>query len=258
MEALVELQELEADLRCAELALARERYEHFAEYAIPDQSTGQPIQLCELQRAWFDHVRACHDSGLHAGILAPWGHGKTSHFGVGWPLWQLGRNAATTCKIICSGNEEAVKRTKAARSHIVENGLVRDVFAHLKPSRHERVWRGGGFTIDRPEYGQIEPSYEAKGLLQSGMGPRVHHLVFDDPEDLRKALSPKCREVGWEIYQTKWMSRLHPGCLAIHITTALHEKDIPHRIMNGPQSKAWRWLIQRVSADCTSIECEVV
>ena len=81
-EKLAELQNLE-DLASLEqlqsLTKARNNFADFCEYIIKDESTGEKIELSDLQRSWILHIGFCINNNINALILAPMGAGKCVH-----------------------------------------------------------------------------------------------------------------------------------------------------------------------------------
>ena len=87
---------------------ARASYDAYAEMTLRDEK-GQAFELGSIHRVWRAHIDACWAAGLHAGILAPWAHGKTSQIVVGRPTWEVGRDVNLRCKIV----DGSVKNARA-------------------------------------------------------------------------------------------------------------------------------------------------
>jgi len=140
-------------------------------------------------------------------IEAARGVSKTS-FLLAYTLWRLGRNPNTRIKWISSDDDEAAKRLKALRDHIV-SPLYQAVFPNIqidKKKTNNNTQLHVVRTTKTPE-----PTIEAIGILSSGTGGRADEIVFDDCCSYRNSvLNPQMRSQVVDKIRGDWLPTLEP------------------------------------------------
>ncbi len=233
---------------------AREDAAVFLETVIKDAYTGQPIKLAEIHRTWLDHINYCWQRGLHAIILAPFGHGKTSII-LGIILFLLGRNPNLRIKLVCADDTAAVDRLGAIKKYIEFDPDYRRVFPGTRRDQ-TGPWSQTTIRVQKTTISKDE-TVKALGINTGNMGSRSDLNIFDDICDRRNMIEqPALRDKVFGGFVSTFQSRLEEGRLSVAIMTRWHEQDVPGRIMADPEMRrAYGILIQRINADFTGIDC---
>jgi hypothetical protein len=245
------------DLR---LDRVRANYHAYAEFTLKDKD-GDYIRQAAIHRVWYAHVMACWAAGRHPGILAPWGHGKTSQLVVGLPTFLVGLDPSLRTKVVCNNDSRAMERVMGI-SAIVRSPRYRLAFPNVRAVPAEKARRTGqqqkwtqhAIYLDRPGFA-IDPSFHAAGILSGGIGGRCDLLVFDDIVDQKNAIdNPADREKVINNMDGTWMSRMEPDARLLFVGTPWHQSDASHVILDRP---AWCVLRMYISDDFRRIEMEV-
>lgn len=243
-----------------EVAVARAKYqervvaartglEKFIEFAARSEE-GEPIELDYIHRMWCWHVTYCWSRGLHAGILAPFGSGKSSTLAVPLATYLIGRNQQIRIKLIANHDDYAKRRVGAAKS-IIETVEYQQVFPHVRPGNQ---WTDHEIEVVR-KLGPIDPTLQARGVLTAGVGTRADVAIFDDVCDQLNSEEPGSRRKVKEFVRRTWLSRLDARAgRALWIATPWDPDDATADLMNDPK---WCFLIQRVAKSHTEYEQEV-
>jgi predicted phage terminase large subunit-like protein len=203
----------------------------FIEYALSDDKTGLPLQLCPMHREWQELMG--QQSNLV--LLAPREHGKSTNI-VGRIIWELGRNANTRVKIVSNNSTNAQKRLRAIKKHIESNPRVHRVFPHLRPDYSK--WAETAILVRRSQI-MIDSSVEAFGVFAAATGSRCDILIFDDVADMKNSiLNPADREKVKETVLSDWMNMLVDGGWVVDIATLWHKADLHHHL-GGSALKAF-------------------
>jgi hypothetical protein len=243
----------EAMLAAARLELAakmaRKDFTDFVKMCVVDE-TGRPFALEPMHLAWHRHVTWCWRKGLHAGILAPWGHGKSAGLVVPLPAWLLGVNQNLRVKIVCSSTELARERVSSIKT-LVTSPAYHEVFPVV---RQGGAWKADEVTLERTGNAS-DPSLQAKGVFGIGVGKRADILIFDDVVDQRNSAEQLQRRKVREFVSQTWMGRLTPQGRALYIATPWNTDDATHHIMQRP---GWCFLKHAVSEDANYVEQTVL
>lgn len=231
---------------------AGSKLSNFIETVMRDQDSGDYIRLAELHKSWIKHINFCFQKGLYAGILAPWGHGKSSICAIALPLYLLGVNPAERIKLVSNTDTNARKRVMLIRNYILESKDFKKVFPAVRPDV-SNPWTQHELYINR-DTRAVDPSLEAQGLHSQGTGGRCSVFIFDDPIDNKSLSSAKIRQSASENFKNVWIPRLEPGGRVVYIATRWHEKDLTGELL---ENEKFCFLIQRVSKDFKCIEEEI-
>lgn len=239
-----------AALMVKRMRMAQTRFEYFAEMVCRN-NLGHAIKLQPMHRAWIAHVDYCWQRRLHALIMAPMAHGKSTALVVPLCAWTMGRDINQRIKIITNDDDSAVQRVGAVK-RTIESAAYRQVFPDV---RRGEKWRDHELYLHRLGYSTIDPSLHARGIFTTGIGSRADTLFFDDVVDQKNSTDPKQRKRVLDLVEGTWLNRLEPNGHVLAIATAWHAADANHVLM---ERAGWCTLIHRVSQDCTCIEQEVV
>lgn len=243
-----------------EVVSAREDFHRFAQFCIQDEHGGSIVQE-SLHRVIHLHVETCWWAGLHAGLLAPFGHGKTIQLPVGRTCWELGRDQSLRCKIISNNDGKAMERVMGCTA-LMFSPAYRLVFPHIKPvpaevakkQRKQAKMTQHEVYLDRPGFA-LDPSIQAAGVTSGGTGGRADFMVFDDVCDQKNSLDePITREKVYANIENVWLQRCTPAARVMYLGTAWHQADATHRLIDNP---LWSFLVAAISDDFKRIDLKV-
>lgn len=238
--------------------IARVNRDVFNAYVLEDETGKQLSSPAPIHREWSKHIEHCIRVKKFAGIIAPFGHGKTEQTVIGATLFDLARNPQLRIKIVSNTDVNAMARVKAISKYIEENERFHRVFPNIEPD-YDSGWNEHQIFIKRDGYAK-DPSIQAFGILGSGTGGRADKLVFDDPVDMKNAiLEPQSRERVIHAIKGTWMSRLDETkeeinyCPVIYVATIWHELDATCQyVMKNPQFSV---LYMPINQENTAIDC---
>lgn len=235
-------------------------YNVFTELVARD-NRGRPVKQGDIHRCWHLHLDYCARKKKHAGILAPFGHGKTTQIIVQRVAWELGRDPDLRVKMVCQTTPNAAKRLRAVAAFL-QSPLFRFVFPHIRvastKAKKDQQSGAGSFSLWLQRVGfAVDASIEAMGVLGSGTGGRGDIVVLDDVVDRRNAIDePALREKVVENIDEVWLQRVDPEIGRVwYIGTPWHMADYSHRILERPD--AWCVLRQPIAHDFKLIDQEV-
>jgi phage terminase large subunit-like protein len=225
--------------RMDHLEEARHDVNRFAEYCFVDKD-GNSLKQGRLHREW----QAALKRHKRAVIIAGRNHGKTIQICQIKPLHLLGNNPNLCGKIVCSNDQQALKRVKALKMHMETNTDLHRVFPVLKHVVHRggrrpagmavtKEWNLGSLVVDgRTNHTLIDPSIQAKSVLSSISGDRSDFMIWDDAADRKNTIEhPK---TGQKIVEgvDDFINTIHPetGC-GWAIGTLWKETDLNHHFM---------------------------
>lgn len=203
---------------------------------------GEPLRLARIHHSWLDFVGKAHAAGLHAGILAPFGHGKTTVLVVGLVLDWIGQNINGRFQIVSANDQIATKRVSSIKAYIERSPEYQRLYPWVRRG-DDRNWQKHEITVERDSFSP-DPTLQAYGVLSGGTGSRSDGTVFDDVDDLQ-SLGAATREARAEAVDSVWITRLANAARAVMPATAWHEEDTAHRKI---RSGGWAWIVQAVSA----------
>lgn len=239
----------------------------FIENVIKDRH-GRKITQHVIHEIWQEHIDWCIQNRKNAGILAPWGHGKTEQIVIGRTLDFLGIDNNLRIKIICNTDPSATARVTSIKSYIEVDDDYHRFYPNVKPAERPKPkhqskllkgifpgqkekWAEHKFNVQRDGKGK-DASVEAWGILSSNVGGRADVLIFDDPVDFRNAIAePALREKVKQSYRNAWMSRLEDDGVVIYVATVWHESDLTMELV---ENEGYAFCIMRVSDDLETIE----
>lgn len=235
------------------IALNKYDFDSFINRVIKDES-GNCLCQAQIHKSWTKHVNFCWRNGLHAGILAPFGHGKTTQIVLGRALFHVGENPNIRIKIISNTDTTAGARVRAIKGYLERDNDYNEIFPLIRPKDY-RQWTQHKLTVNRLVE-LIDPSIEARGVTCTGVGGRCDLMIFDDPVDLKNAiLVPGDRAKVLECIQNVWLTRLIPDSRVIWIATSWHKEDASQILK---KSNNFCFLIQKINPDFNGIDCEVI
>lgn len=233
------------------LRLARSNVNTFTELVMKDAQTGNAMRQASMHISWQEHIDWCWENGYHAGVLAPWGHGKSNQM-ISRILYEIGRNPAIRGKIISNSDTIASDRVSTIKSYIEYSSEYQKVFPGIVPNKDQ--WGAQRFSIRR-KTPSPDPTLESHGILSTGIGARADLMIFDDVVDQRNAVSePKKQIQIIDTFYSTWLSRLEPNGRVLYIATRWTMTDLTTQLLKSP---SWCWLVQSVDKDVRYIE-EVV
>lgn len=241
------------------LEKARGNPNDFIEFVMQDDD-GTPVVQAPLHRVMHLHVDHCWRHGVYPALLVPFGHGKSFQLSVGRVAYELGKDVTLRTKIVCQGDDNAMKRAMGVMA-LLRSDSYKAVFPHVRPVTKQESRKGAikretmhALYLARPGLA-IDPSVEACGVMTAGTGGRADLLVFDDVCDQENSLNkPELRPKVIANFENVWMQRLVPSGRALYVGTPWHEADLTHDLLRRP---GWSVLRIWVSDDFRRLECEV-
>lgn len=229
--------------------LARSNLVHYIEFAGKSEE-GNPIELDYIHRAWVHHVTYCWSRGLYAGIMAPFGSGKSSTLAVPLTTYLIGHNQQIRIKFVANSDDYAERRVGAAKA-IMETVEYQLAFPAVRPGD---LWTNHELEVVR-KMGPIDPTLQARGVLTTGVGTRADVIIFDDVVDQLNSEQGGIRRKVKEFVRRTWLSRLDQAAgRALWICTPWDLDDATYDLMHDSR---WCFLVQRVAKDHLHYEQEV-
>ena len=216
-------------------------------------NTGVPILQAEIHREIQWHIDECKRRGeKYCGVLAPWGHGKTENVIIGRALDEIGKNPNIRIQIITNTDDNSKARVSSINKYILNDDDYHKIYPNVEPAQNED-WSKHKLIVKRASKSK-DGTIEAWGVTSSGTGSRCDLLLFDDPVDMRNAISnPALRPAVKDCFNNVWLSRLVPDGMAIYIATVWHQDDNTSDLR---KNKKWKFLVMKISDDFKSIDCE--
>jgi len=224
---------------------AREHFHKFGAFAVRDD-VGNPMRYHHVHLWWIAHINYAWSRGMHAGIFAPFGHGKTSSLIVPLAAYLTGINQQERIKVICSGDDAAKLRMQASK-RVMESPLYNLVFPEVVPGN---LWTDHKLLVERVGHA-VDPTVEARGVKTMGTGSRATTMIFDDVVDAENSTTEEKRNHTTWLVEVKWLSRLEPGGKVVWIATPWDGDDASYKMRARPD---FCWLEQRVKEDLSGYE----
>jgi len=233
---------------------ARRSPEAHAQYVIKDALTGKRLVLAECHKLMLRHVGYCQRAGMHSGVLAPWGVGKTSQLCLNLPLYLIGQNPNIRIKMVKGSDGMATDGVEAVKLYIENDQDFRNTWPGCLPDKNH--WGAHSIRVSRPIISP-DSTLESFGVLSQGMGVRADAIIFDDictPQNT--LINPAKKKVVIQTVENQWLSRGDPrSSFFSYSGTALAVDDLTQVLL---KNRRFCWLIQRVNEDMTAIDCELV
>lgn len=231
---------------------ARKDINSFMEYVIVDEDTGEKLNQAAIHRSWHEHIEECRKRGKYAGILSPWGHGKTSQCCIGKLLDEVGKNQNLRSIILCNSDDNGILRLNAISKYMKDSPRYKKVYPKVRPANIGE-WSKHRIFVERPVISK-DPTIEAYGITSTGIGSRCKLMIVDDPVDYKNAIQfPTMRESIKNTFKNTWLSRLTSDGFVIYIATIWHREDLSSDLL---KNKRFSFLIQSISKDMTHIVCK--
>jgi len=216
--------------------------------AVVRNDQGEPIRYAPIHLWWIAHINYAWSRGKHAGIFAPFGHGKSSALSCPLLAYLVGHNPQERIKIVCAGDSAAALRMQSVKQ-IMESPLYGHVFPEARRSKRGK-WTDHMMVVERRGHA-IDPTIEARGVLTKATGARATTILFDDIVDAENSTTPEKRAKNTRLTEVLWMSRLEPGGRALAIATPWDLEDTSYQLRARPD---FCWLEQRVKEDLSGYE----
>ena len=237
---------------------AAKNFVDFCEFVMRDEASNSVIKLQPIHLMWIKHMQLCWSRGLYCGILAPISHGKTTICGLALPLFALGHNSRIRIKYICDTDSHAKERLRFIRRMIEKSPEFQATFPDVRRDP-ELPWNAHELYLRRDTMAK-DASLEAAGATSNITGSRSDLTILDDVNNFKNTIAqPRTRKTVSHNLKAGVISRLEPRCKALFIATRWHENDLVGEILGDRDMRQqWGFLIQRISRDMTSIECETI
>lgn len=214
----------------------------FIEAFIKDEQ-GLPVTLSDHQWLWHNFITEARSRGFERiGIIAPYRHGKSVNFAIGYTLYRILNNPNLRVKIVCQDEDTAKKRVSALKNYIEFDPDIISQFPDARPNNKNK-WTMTSFELQRENVGLIDPTVEAFGINSMSSGSSADLLMLDDIVDAKNSLTEKKRDTVTDMVLNVALQRMEPGGLALSISTAWHLLDAIHKLADNTE---WVFLVQAV------------
>ena len=182
------------------------------------------------QVKWLKELKRVVDGELiELLIVAPRGAGKSALF-VLFLAWMIGNNPDKHYGLICYGDKQAWRRSKAIRNIIQFDPIYRLIFPGIKPDF--RNWSRESFTVQRSDTADLHPTLTATGSTSGVISSRLDGLVYDDPHDERNSSSAVKRRAVVDTYDNAIFPCLEGAAWTVCIATRYADDDLPGIFIN--------------------------
>jgi len=223
-------------------------YEHFLR-----DPNGDRIQWSDMHVQQIEHVQQAHAADLHAAVLAPLGHGKTTIHIVAATLDDMGLHPDWPQQVVSASGEIAQDRLEAVMAYVEMSDAYRELYPWVKPAMDggkRKDWSKTSLTIDRKAI-VPDPTLRGVGVISKRTGSRTQRTRFDDIEDI-DSLSEAVRKARSNAVWNKWLRRIdRPHGRAVWVGTPQHVNDLNHVLVKTP---GWAVLIQAVNERFNGID----
>ena len=182
------------------------------------------------QRKWFKELkRVVSGEIIELLIVAPRGAGKSALL-VLFLAWIIGNNPTKRYGLVCYGDKQAWRRSKAIRNVIQYDRVYRLIFPEIKPDF--RNWSRESITVQREDTVDLHPTLTAVGADSGIISSRLDGLVYDDPHDERNSKSATKRRQVVETYDNAIFPCLESGAWTVCIATRFADDDLSGVFIN--------------------------
>jgi predicted phage terminase large subunit-like protein len=183
------------------------------------------------QRKWLRELKKVVDGAtLELLLIAPRGAGKSAIVGVLFLAWMIGNNPAKHYGLVCYGDKQAWRRSKAIRNIIEYDPIYRLIFPDIKADK--RNWSRESFTVQRTDTADLHPTLTAVGSDSGIISSRLDGLVYDDPHNEKNSKNPTKRRQVVETYDNAIFPCLEGGAWTVCIATRYADDDLPGIFIN--------------------------
>lgn len=174
--------------------------------------------------------------------MAPYRHGKTVNFAIGYLLWRILEDPNLRVKLVCQDEPVAKKRVSAMKKYIEFDPEIITEFPGARP-QNKNEWTMTSFELARDNTGLVDPTVEAFGISSMSSGSSADIMLLDDIVDAKNSLTEGKRNQVIEMVFNVALQRLEPGSLALAISTAWHLLDAIHKLAENTE---WVFLVEAI------------
>ena len=183
------------------------------------------------QRKWLRELKRVVDGDLiELLLIAPRGAGKSALVGVLFLAWMIGRNPDKHYGLICYGDKQAWRRSKAIRSILEFDPIYKLIFPNIKPDF--RNWSRESFTVQRTDTTDLHPTLTAVGSESGIISSRLDGLVYDDPHNEKNSKNANKRRQVVETYDNAIFPCLEGEAWTVCVATRYADDDLPGIFIN--------------------------
>lgn len=226
--------------RAKELRIANARKDaaSCAEYVLRDEATQREISNAPIHEEF--HKLADEHSQLI--VFSMIESGKSTHYSVLRPLYELGRNPNLRIAIVSETDGKAIKLLRGIKRYLERSRELREVFPHLtKTKRKDEPWNQHQITVQRDSYAR-DPSIQVTGVGGSIIGSRIDLLILDDVLSHRTALTKSAQDKLLDWFNSNCAGRLTENGRIIAVGTPWADTDLYHTLAKKP-----KWVTKKFS-----------
>lgn len=215
-------------IEAVQIRKAREDVNAFVEYVFE-------IEQGQIHREWHELIDDPESNRTL--IIAPRDHGKTTQIS-GRCLWEVGHDHGLRFKYVMGADSKAKNIVASMGKAITSNERLHRVFPDLKPGNKD-TWTKKELFVQRKR-DLPDATFEAAGVLSSGVSGRADRLIFDDIVTSRNAiLQPSLQAQVKQQYSSAWVPTLEEGCPIIYIATPWTDSDLTAQVRRSTDWKKW-------------------
>lgn len=178
-------------------------------------------------RVWHKHI--CDQEQERIIIVAPPASAKTTHVGVAFTSWMIGKNPGIHIGYVTNSAELAEAKSVTVRNTVAENTMYKLVFPHVVPDKW-RSWGQAEWFVERDAASDPHPTFRAVGIEGGIIGYRLDLIIADDVCTLENMSTAHQRDIIFRSFVAKLLPRLTPHGRVIIINTRWHHDDLTARL----------------------------
>lgn len=217
---LEELQDLHLDAKKRIIQLARSSSAIMSHHVLRHEQTSEPVTLTDTQLEW-------HQLMDESKRLLVWSHieaGKTQHFSIARPLWEIGNNPGVRCVILASAASLSKKIVTTVKRYIESSMEFHEVFPEVRPGL---PWTNDHFNVFRKQYSK-DYTLQATGIGGKVLGSRIDRLFLDDVLDLENTSTTDRMQFLIKTYLSEYVGRLTAKAKVLAVGNAYNPHDLYH------------------------------
>lgn len=201
-----------------------------AEYILRDEASQREITNAPIHEEFHRLADLYPQLIVHAMIES----GKSTHFSVLRPLYELGKNPNLRIAIVSETDAKAIKLLRGIKRYLAHSKELREVFPHLVRSKNkDEPWNAHAITVARDSFAR-DPSIQVTGVGGSIIGSRIDLLILDDVLSHRTAITKSAQEKLLAWFNSNCAGRLTENGRIIAVGTPWAKTDLYHTLAKMP------------------------
>lgn len=227
------------DAKRLRIAAARTNAASCAEYVLRDEATQREITNAPIH----EEFHRLADTYPQIVVFSMIESGKSTHFSVLRPLYELGKNPNLRIAIVSETDHKAKKLLRGIKRYLQHSKELREVFPHLVRTKNkDEPWNAHAITVARTSFAR-DPSIQVTGVGGSIIGSRVDLLILDDVLSHRTALTKNSQEKLLAWFASNCAGRITEGGRIIAVGTPWSRSDLYHTLAKTEGWKSFKFSV---------------